>query len=283
MRQRRQYSIRRPLAALLGAVSAAAVLTATPVGAQNISSGQLAADSEAEPTAPACDVELDLKLVNLDHTHSNGQHVDHRTSGVITLKEPVPAGRVLTSGVTTDLDHLEDEIDFTTEKSQFEEQVQVRFLNDNGHVLATTDATPDLPDIAPVAPFALPSVDLPEAATAIEIVHAAKGPGLNSVGVPCVDFKMVGPDSSPADYLQPSFCWGDGLAPPPPDALCGFLAVPENRDVANSRLINIAFAIFPGDGTKPDPLVYLEGGPGGPPIWVSSLIHGQAMGPVAGM
>lgn len=273
---------RRAIAALLGIASAAAVLTAAPVGAQNVSSGQLTAGSEAEPAAPACDVELDVKLVNLDHTHANGKHVDHRTSGVITLDQPIPAGRVLTSGITTDLDHLEDEIDFTTEKSQFEEQVRVRFLNADGQTIGTTDPTPDLPDVAPEASFALPSIDLAESAVAIEIVHAANGNGPNSVGVPCMNFKTVGPDSGAGDYVQHASCWGDGLAPPPPDATCGYLAVPENRKVAGSRLINIAFAIFPGDGSKPDPLVYLEGGPGGAPIWVSSLIHDLAMGPVAG-
>lgn len=282
MRQRSKFSSRRPLAVLIGAMSAAAVLTVAPVGAQNISSGQADGAAEAESAAPVCDVELDVELVNLDHTHANGTHVDHRTSGVITLAEPVPAGRVLTSGVTTDLDHLEDEVDFTTEKSQFEEAVRIVFLNGAGDPIATTDATPDLPDVAPFASFALPSVDLAEPALAIEIVHAATGAGLNSLGVPCVNLRPVSPDSAPSDYVQHSYCQIDGLGPPPPEAACGFLAVPENRDVAGSRLINVAFAIFPGDGTKPDPLVYLEGGPGYAPIWVSSLIQEDAMKPAAG-
>lgn len=46
---------------------------------------------------------------------------------------------------------------------------------------------------------------------------------------------------------------------------CGFLEVPENRSVAGGREVRLHVAIFEstGDQPKADPVVYLEGGPGG--------------------
>jgi pimeloyl-ACP methyl ester carboxylesterase len=45
---------------------------------------------------------------------------------------------------------------------------------------------------------------------------------------------------------------------------CGYLTVPEQRADPDTRLIRLAVAIFhpPGGATKPDPLIYLSGGPG---------------------
>lgn len=56
-----------------------------------------------------------------------------------------------------------------------------------------------------------------------------------------------------------------------PDGLrvdCGFLSVPENRADPASRLIQLAVAIVrsPSPDPQPDPIVYLEGGPGGSPL-----------------
>ena len=49
---------------------------------------------------------------------------------------------------------------------------------------------------------------------------------------------------------------------------CGYLIVPEERADPASRWIGLALAIFhpPGRITRPDPVVYLEGGPGGSPL-----------------
>ncbi len=45
---------------------------------------------------------------------------------------------------------------------------------------------------------------------------------------------------------------------------CGYLTVLENRSDPNTRTIRLAVAIFhpPGGATEPDPILYLEGGPG---------------------
>lgn len=46
---------------------------------------------------------------------------------------------------------------------------------------------------------------------------------------------------------------------------CGYLSVPEDRAKSNSPMIELAVAIFKStsDTPKPDPIIYLEGGPGG--------------------
>lgn len=46
---------------------------------------------------------------------------------------------------------------------------------------------------------------------------------------------------------------------------CGYLVVPEDRAAPDSRLIRLAVAVFrhPDGAPEPDPIIYLEGGPGG--------------------
>ena len=53
------------------------------------------------------------------------------------------------------------------------------------------------------------------------------------------------------------------------DAECGFLVVPENRNVPDSKQIEIAFAIIRSKHPSPaqDPVVYLAGGPGSSSLW----------------
>jgi pimeloyl-ACP methyl ester carboxylesterase len=50
----------------------------------------------------------------------------------------------------------------------------------------------------------------------------------------------------------------------PTDALCGTLAVPENREIAGGRRIQLSIVVLPAltDDIQPDPLVFLAGGPG---------------------
>lgn len=54
--------------------------------------------------------------------------------------------------------------------------------------------------------------------------------------------------------------------PPGRDVSCGYLTVPENRnDVGNGRTVRLHVAVFASDSANPapDPIIYLEGGPGG--------------------
>ena len=70
--------------------------------------------------------------------------------------------------------------------------------------------------------------------------------------------------------------------PGPRDVECGFLTVPENRDdVANGRTVRLHVAIFPSDSPNPapDPIIYLEGGPGGDALEAVPLIFEQRFAP----
>jgi pimeloyl-ACP methyl ester carboxylesterase len=62
---------------------------------------------------------------------------------------------------------------------------------------------------------------------------------------------------------------------------CGYLTVPQNRaEPEDSITIDLAVAIIHAGGTRPrqDPILYLEGGPGGsaladPDYWLESILH----------
>jgi pimeloyl-ACP methyl ester carboxylesterase len=61
---------------------------------------------------------------------------------------------------------------------------------------------------------------------------------------------------------------------------CGYLTVPENRADPEGNYTNLAVAILHAAGTRPrtDPILYLEGGPGGsaladPDFWLESPLH----------
>ncbi len=61
----------------------------------------------------------------------------------------------------------------------------------------------------------------------------------------------------------------DGCALPEyaddPNVECGYLEVPENRSNPNGRIIKLAYLVLKARSSnpKPDPIVYLQGGPGG--------------------
>ncbi len=52
------------------------------------------------------------------------------------------------------------------------------------------------------------------------------------------------------------------------DVECGWLIVPEDHAKPDGKTIKLAVARFKSDASKPepDPIVYLEGGPGGSPL-----------------
>ena len=263
-------------------VGIAAILVATlTTGFSPASAQEDAPPSDAPPPeAPSCEVELGTKLVKIPAVWPNGRVVERDESAVIPLAEPL-SGTVVASGITGDLAHLEDEFDGTFRLTQFEEQIKVEFLDAAGDVIATTVPTPDLPDLTPAAPFNLPSVELDRPAVAVKIVHAGVTESEpNSIAVPCVNFKALGADSHPSDYVTFNLCPFDAAIVP--GTICGFLSVPEDRDVDGSRLISVAFAIVLGDGSSADPLVYLEGGPGGAPINLLGLRHEFGMAAIAG-
>jgi pimeloyl-ACP methyl ester carboxylesterase len=69
----------------------------------------------------------------------------------------------------------------------------------------------------------------------------------------------------------------DGTKP-----ICGDLSVPEDRSDPNSRTIKLHVAVFKATGHRPqpDPVVYLEGGPGGNPLETISFVFDDWFGQI---
>jgi pimeloyl-ACP methyl ester carboxylesterase len=67
--------------------------------------------------------------------------------------------------------------------------------------------------------------------------------------------------------LEPAACPFEG-AEGREDVRCSFLVVPENRDAPSGKTLRLAVAVLKSTGTeaRPDPLVFLSGGPGGPSV-----------------
>ena len=63
---------------------------------------------------------------------------------------------------------------------------------------------------------------------------------------------------------------------------CGYLIVPEDRADPDSRDIRLAVAIFrhPDGAPEPDPIIYLEGGPGGSPLEIRASNFDAYFGPL---
>jgi pimeloyl-ACP methyl ester carboxylesterase len=63
---------------------------------------------------------------------------------------------------------------------------------------------------------------------------------------------------------------------------CGYLAVPEDPTDPESATLRLAVAIFrhPDGNPEPDPVIYLEGGPGGSALEFASLSFGDLSAPV---
>ncbi len=229
-----------------------------------------------------CDIDAfaGTKLVSADAPFRTVRGLAVGSTWVEPLATPIE-GRVLVHGVLGDLNHLADALDFDTAASQFGERFHVVFHGADGSVVGETVASPDLPDLGVVAPFALPTVDLTAPAVGVQLRHLSATPDADSVIAVCLNLDVIAPDATPAERTTFQLCPHDSLEIAP-DLVCGFIAVPEERSDPTSRLITVFFGVRPGDGTHPDPLVYLEGGPGGPAVPFSGPILDLAMATAAG-
>lgn len=71
------------------------------------------------------------------------------------------------------------------------------------------------------------------------------------------------PRPEPTAAFDRDPCW---FEEPEGEAVkCGYLTVPEDREDPESGTIQLAVAVFSarGDAPAPDPIIYLDGGPGG--------------------
>ena len=62
---------------------------------------------------------------------------------------------------------------------------------------------------------------------------------------------------------------------------CGYLVVPQNRGEPDGRQVRMHVAVFPGESDSPaaDPVLYLEGGPGGEALEVLELVFEDRFAP----
>ena len=93
---------------------------------------------------------------------------------------------------------------------------------------------------------------------------------LISSGVLAACTTPLPPTPTPAQTGVPRFettrCWFQ--EPQGRTVECGYLVVPEDRDRPDGTAIKVAVARFKSSSSRPapDPIVYLEGGPGGSPL-----------------
>lgn len=92
------------------------------------------------------------------------------------------------------------------------------------------------------------------------------------------------PTPSPQPTFAPAFAEAECQfeAPRGRDVRCGYLTVPEDHnDVGNGRTIRLHVAIFPSDSATPapDPILYLEGGPGGDALETVPFIFADRFAP----
>ena len=85
--------------------------------------------------------------------------------------------------------------------------------------------------------------------------------------------------AEPERAANPQFLAGPCPQKPQPvpalaNARCGVLIVPENRSAGTERRIRLPVAILPATGADPlpDPVVYMEGGPGGAALPTAQLL-----------
>ncbi|MBC8161942.1 MAG: alpha/beta fold hydrolase [Roseiflexaceae bacterium] len=93
------------------------------------------------------------------------------------------------------------------------------------------------------------------------------------------------PDAPASAVASASFEQADCMfeAPEGREVECGYLTVPENRATGGDRTIRLAVGVFKSASTspKPDPIVYLEGGPGGNALENWSEAFERVFGPFA--
>ncbi len=89
------------------------------------------------------------------------------------------------------------------------------------------------------------------------------------------------PPSAPTQVYQPVFNPAECASPVPAGYrhYCGYLVVPENRAVPNSRLIQLHVAVFLSiaEGPDSDPVVHLAGGPGSSSLEVAGYLFNQGL------
>lgn len=105
------------------------------------------------------------------------------------------------------------------------------------------------------APTAAPAATAPAASAATSVPAPTAAPDTNATSAPAQPGTAANYERADCKFTKP-----DGI-----DVACGFLTVPENRAKGGTKTIRLHVGVFKSKSAtpKPDPIVYLEGGPGG--------------------
>lgn len=113
-------------------------------------------------------------------------------------------------------------------------------------------------------------------------VSPTAAPTAEITAVP-TDTPIPEPTTAPEpDYVpifEPASCQFDGVDNF--EVECGYLVVPENREIPDGNQVRLHVAIFASKivNPAPDPVVYLEGGPGGDALETADLIFADSFAP----
>lgn len=124
-------------------------------------------------------------------------------------------------------------------------------------------------------PTTAPSAEAEPSATAVPPTATAVPPTATPEPDPTAE-----PETSFSDDFETAACEFD--VPPGRDVTCGWLTVPEDRSAGeDSQTLRLHVAIFASDSANPapDPIVYLEGGPGGDALETVPLIFEDRFSP----
>jgi pimeloyl-ACP methyl ester carboxylesterase len=117
----------------------------------------------------------------------------------------------------------------------------------------------------------------------------ACGALLALVGASCSggDDASTGSDATGSTPIEPVVaeaefaerpCWDDVAAAPPVTVRCGTLTVAERHDAADGPTVTLPVAVLePPTEVSPDPVVYLDGGPGGDGVTMAGPLSGTAV------
>lgn len=126
-------------------------------------------------------------------------------------------------------------------------------------------------------PDPTPTLTAPTAAAETETTEAMA----TAVPTPSDPTAIPAPETAAAPTFEPGAC--QFPLPGGVNVVCGAVVVPEDREnIANGRSIRLHVAVFPStsDNPAPDPIVYLEGGPGGYALETVQYRFGEMFAPL---
>lgn len=155
--------------------------------------------------------------------------------------------------------------------------------NNNAILIAAAVAGVCILSVAAVAGFSLlsnrraaPAAPLPVAQSTSTLPAADT---TTATPVPPTPLPTALPTIAYTPRFEPAACQFE--APPGVSVTCGYAIVPENRTANNGRVLRLAVAVYRSLSTNPapDPVLFLQGGPGGQAVQLSANAYSVLVKP----